>query len=178
MPVITGEKVGRDFMTTLQNHKTVLILSGRSFLKVFFIVFIAFAFFESCTPDQSDDPIPYVPFSDITLNLNLPENIGLISDGGHKLIPSSMGGVQGIILYRQNSSTYYAFERNCSYQPAGACVTVDVHSSNLYMVDPCCSSVFSFPEGNPNGGPAWRPLRKYATYLNGSTLTITDEILE
>ncbi len=89
-----------------------------------------------------------------------------------------MGGVQGIILYRQNSSTYYAFERNCSYQPAGACVTVDVHSSNLYMVDPCCSSIFSFPEGNPNGGPAWRPLRKYATYLNGSTLTITDEILE
>ncbi|MBL7859170.1 MAG: hypothetical protein JNM57_15865 [Cyclobacteriaceae bacterium] len=169
-------------MITQQSHNRALICADQNFLKPLLILTIPvlmMAFIlTGCEPDQSDDPIPYVPFSDITLNLNLPENIGLISDGGHKLISSSLGGVQGIILYRKNSSAYYAFERNCSYQPAGACVTVEVHSSNLYMIDPCCSSIFSFPEGNPNGGPAWRPLRKYATYLNGSTLTITDEIVE
>ncbi|MFZ6012485.1 MAG: hypothetical protein ACOYXT_19235, partial [Bacteroidota bacterium] len=98
-------------------------------------------------------------------------------DGGHKLITSSEGGVQGIIVYRINASSYVAYERNCSYHPNDACVTVEVHPSNLYMYDPCCSSSFDFSTGQPTGGPAWRPLRQYETSLSGSNLTITDEII-
>jgi hypothetical protein len=132
----------------------------------------------SCTPDLSDAAIPYQPFSPIVLNLNLPENIRLKTDGGYKVISSAEGGVQGIIVYRQNLTTYIAYERNCSYHPNDACVTVEVHSSTLYMHDPCCGSTFRFETGEPTGGPAWRPLRKYETLLTGSELTITDEIVE
>lgn len=126
----------------------------------------------ACDPNLSDDPIPYIAFNDIILNLNLPEYISLRSDGGYKEIS---GGVRGIIIYRVNSSTYKAYERNCSFQPNEACATVNVHSSGLFMNDPCCGSNFSFDDGNPSGGPAWRPLVGYRTQLSGLELIISSD---
>jgi hypothetical protein len=126
----------------------------------------------SCDPDLVDDPIPFQPFADI--NIALPNYPNLFSDGGHVLVND--GGVRGIILYRKNSTTYLAFERNCSYRPNDACATVEVHSSSLFMQDACCNSSFDF-DGKPTGGPAWRPLQQYQTSLAGSTLTITDQLV-
>jgi hypothetical protein len=80
-------------------------------------------------------------------------------------------------VYRKNSSTYYAFERNCPFLPYDACATIDVHVSTLYMQDVCCGSTFNF-EGQPTGGPANAPMRRYFTSLNGTTLTITDDIVQ
>ena len=128
-----------------------------------------------CEPDLSDDAIPWQPFDVIQINLNLPEYIALKTDGGNKTID---GGVRGIILYHQSGNNYFAYEANCSYQPNSACATVEVHVSTLYMFCACCSSNFDFATGYPTGGPAWRPLRRYHTSLSGSTLTITDQIVE
>ncbi len=129
----------------------------------------------ACQPDFSDDPIPVVPFPDFVVSLSAPEYQPLQVNGGHKEINSI--GVRGVIVYRVDASTYKVFERNCSYRPNEACATVNVHSSLLYMVDPCCNSSFSFPDGMPTGGLATRPLRQYASELVGSQLTITDEII-
>ena len=138
--------------------------------------FLAVCFFAlACSPDHSDDPIPYVPFADFVMNLSAPEYQPLQVNGGHKEIGSI--GVRGVIVYRVDASTYKAFERNCSFRPNEACATVNVHSSNLYMIDPCCNSSFSFPDGMPSGGPATRPLRQYSATLVGAQLTITDEII-
>ncbi len=141
----------------------------KSKIYLFFILLLA------CTRDMYDDPIPLVPFVDIVINLNLPEYINLRTDGGSKEL--STGGVRGIIVYRLNASTYFAYERNCSYHPNEACATVDIDSSRLFMIDPCCKSNFNFEEGIPTGGPAWRPLQRYRTQLAGTTLTISDEII-
>ena len=127
-----------------------------------------------CKPERSDYPVPFIPFVDIVINLNLPQYISLRSDGGYSLID---GGVRGIILYRVNSSTYMAYERNCSFRPNEACATVNVHNSGLFMEDPCCSSSFNFSDGNPTGGPAWRPLVRYRTQLSGLSLTISSEVI-
>jgi nitrite reductase/ring-hydroxylating ferredoxin subunit len=129
-----------------------------------------------CTPDLSDDPIPIIPFVDVVINLSLPEYLSLQTNGGSKEL--SAGGVRGIIVYRINASSYIAYERNCSYRPNEACATVNVHSSGLFMIDPCCNSSFSFTDGTPTGGPAWRPLQRYRTQLSGTTLTISDEIID
>jgi hypothetical protein len=139
---------------------------------IFFLLIILTA---GCEPDRSDDPIPYVPFSDIIINLTLPQYNALYADGGHVSIP---GGVRGIIIYRLNSSAYLAYERNCSFHPNDACATVDIDASGFYMIDPCCGSTFSFSTGMPTGGVAWRPLRQYATSLNLNELTITDEVVQ
>jgi nitrite reductase/ring-hydroxylating ferredoxin subunit len=128
-----------------------------------------------CTPDLVDDPIPWQPFDVINVNLNLPEYITLKTDGRSMAIN---GGIRGIIIYRKNASTYLAYERNCSYQPNSACATVDIDVSTLYMLCSCCSSTFDFGTGLPTSGVAWRPLRQYETSLDGTTLTITDVIVE
>ena len=152
------KRAGKDFMITVNNF-----LKKRLLLILFLI---------SCEPDLVDDPIPFQPFPDI--NIVLPNYPALISDGGYILINNS--GVRGIILYRKNSTTYLAFERNCSYKPNEACATVDIDASTLFMKDSCCGSSFDF-DGKPTGGPAWRPLQQYHTSLSGNTLTITDEIV-
>ncbi|MCU0421109.1 MAG: hypothetical protein MUC38_15790 [Cyclobacteriaceae bacterium] len=120
-----------------------------------------------------DDPIPFVAFPEEVITISLIP--ALQQDGGHYLVNNK--GVRGIIAHRVNASTLRAFERNCSFQPNDACATVDVHTTGLFMVDACCGSNFDFPNGNPMGGPAFRPLRQYRTQLSGSTLTITDEVI-
>ncbi|MBX2964739.1 MAG: hypothetical protein KF845_01250 [Cyclobacteriaceae bacterium] len=136
------------------------------------------AFLLSCSNERFDAPIPVIPFQDLTLNLSLPENNSLSTVGGYRDLSLSYPdrGVRGIIVYRKDISTFYAFERNCSYQPNDACATVDVHTSTFFMQDTCCGSTFDW-DGNPTGGIAWRPLRQYETFLNGNVLTITDAIL-
>ena len=128
-----------------------------------------------CKPDLSDDPIPFVAFNEIIINLSLPEFASLRTDGGYKELGN--GGIRGIILYRISATSYNAFERNCSYHPNEACATVNVHSSGLYLTDPCCGSTFNFSDGNPSGGVAWRPLRRYRAQLNNFSLSVTDEIV-
>lgn len=135
---------------------------------VFMLVILA-----CCSPDLTDDPLPPAVFADIVLNLSLPENNDL-NTIGYKYLGGS-AGVRGIIVYRESSSVYRAFERNCSYQPNSACATVDVHVSTLFMQDSCCGSTFNWV-GHPTGGPAWRPLRQYVVFLDGNLLTITDDV--
>jgi hypothetical protein len=127
-----------------------------------------------CTPDLSDDAIPQVPFDDIVLELTLPSNNALKTNGGYKYLS---GGVRGIIVYRVSETRYVAFERNCSYKPNEACANVNVDASGLFMVDQCCSSTFSFPNGDANNGPATRELNQYATDLEGTTLTISSAVV-
>lgn len=129
-----------------------------------------------CEPDLSDDQIPLATFSDIHINLNLPAYNNLRTVGGYVYLND--GGNRGLILYHQSTSNFIAYDRNCSYQPNNACATVGMHSSTLYMVDDCCGSTFDLATGQPTGGVAWRPLRKYQTILSGSELVITNSIVE
>jgi nitrite reductase/ring-hydroxylating ferredoxin subunit len=153
---------------TIQTRKGTRVISffGKLLVAAFMML--------SCKSDLSDDAIPFVAFADLVINLSAPEFQPLAVNGGFKDIGSI--GVRGVFVYRRDAGTYIAYERNCSYHPNEACATVNVHSSNLYLVDPCCNSTFSFTDGSPTGGIAWRPLRIYTTSLMGTQLTITDEI--
>ncbi len=148
----TGGRMAKDFMS-IRKFSLVLI-----------------ALLVSCKQDLTDDAIPFVAFPDIIINLSLPAYADLNSKGW----VYEDGGVQGIIIHKVNATTYLAYERNCSYHPinnVGAVVFVD--ASNLFMIDHSCNSSFDFEDGNPTGGPAWRPLRRYRTSLDGNILTIT-----
>lgn len=137
-------------------------------------IYFLFLFPLACSSDLSDDPIPIIPFADIVIDVSFPQYVNLRSAGGYITVN---GGVRGIIVYRSTGTSFLAYERNCSYHPNEACATVNVHSSGLYMTDPCCNSNFSFQDGSPTGGQAWQPLRRYRTQFVGSTLTISDEAL-
>lgn len=153
-----------------------LVRAARSVRQVTAPIFlVSVLFISSCEPQLVDDPIPIVAFNNIVLDLNFPENNALRNGGGFRALP--MGGVRGIIVYRNNTNQFFAFERNCSYRPNDACATVNVHASGLFMTDPCCNSSFDFSTGAPTGGPAWRPLLQYRVEQLGSVLTITDEVV-
>lgn len=157
-------KVVKVFMIILRNK--ISILSRW----IFVLIVLA-----SCEPDPYDDPVPYTPFPDIILNLNLPQNIGLKTPGVSLAIG---GGVRGIIVYCKQPNDYVAYERNCTFHPNDACATVNVDVSTLFLVDPCCNSTFDLATGAPTGGVAIRPLVQYATSFDGLYLTITDERID
>lgn len=119
----------------------------------------------------SNDAQPQIPLAAVNevLFLSDQQNSNLRFDNGavyHK------GGVRGLIIVRQNASSYLAFERNCPYQPLDTCARVKIDPF-LRLYDPCCNSQFSL-QGQVQGGPATRPLRQYNTALSGNTLTITN----
>jgi nitrite reductase/ring-hydroxylating ferredoxin subunit len=138
-------------------------------------LFLVLLVVAGCSRDLSDDEIPPSSFPDILIDLSLPSNIALASKGGYKEI--NEGGVRGIIVYCQDIGVYHAYERNCSYTPNQACATVNVDASRLFMIDPCCTSMFDFSTGQPISGPAWRPLRQYQATANGVELVITENII-
>lgn len=137
---------------------------------------MALMLLSTCSSDPVDDPIPPASFPDKVLNLNLPDNIALRTKGNSRAYNDI--GVRGVIVYCVDVGVYHAYERNCSFQPNEACATVNIDVSTLFLVDPCCNSTFDFNTGMPSGGVAWRPLRRYKTTFDGTTLVISDEVVD
>jgi hypothetical protein len=132
--------------------------------------------FAACNSATTTQTIPSISFS-TQINITNQQYQALRFDNGVVALPATGlngGGVKGLLVVRQNASTYLAFERNCPYQPYDACSTVSLdRNSRLFFRDSCCTSQFDF-RGNVTGGPALRPLRQYTTSLSGSLLTITN----
>ena len=130
----------------------------------------------ACSSADTTQTIPSVAFS-TQINVTNQQYQALRYDNGVVALPATGtagGGVKGLLIIRQNASTYLAFERNCPYRPYDACSLVSLdRSSRLFLRDSCCASQFNF-QGQVIGGPAPRPLRQYSTSLIGSLLTITN----
>lgn len=125
----------------------------------------------ACSSNNSTDPqIPLVSFSSPPINLTNQQYTNLRFDNGCLYVP---GGVSGLIVVRQNVSTYLAFERACPYQGRGDCALVSIDPSRLFLRDSCCTSQFSL-QGQIQGGPTRLPLRQYNAALSGNILTISN----
>lgn len=123
---------------------------------------------------QADEPIPFASFTEITINTTFPQFRALTTDGGFVEVD---GGIRGIIVYRVDANSFLAFERDCPYKPNSSCARVEVDMSRIFMIDRCCGSTFNFSDGYPTKGPASWPLRRYRAQVSGTTITITDEIV-
>lgn len=131
------------------------------------------ASFFACDSDPLPAEIPPAIFDDIFINLDLPEYQPLDIQGF--VYVQAGGGSNGIILYKNSVADYNAYERTCSYDPFNATAIIEVTPGNTAMVDYTCGSYFTLENGQPQGGPAFVPLRQYRVILNGRSLTITDE---
>jgi Rieske Fe-S protein len=134
-------------------HSTVL----------FFIIFGL----NACNNTQ-DEPMPYA-YVNLQISL-LDQAYAIPLDKGYRYL--SGVGTKGILLYRESSTSYIAFERCCTHKPSDRCA-VEVDSSQLFIKDRCCNSFFKF-DGSPFSGPAYRPLLRYNTTIAGNTLYITN----
>jgi hypothetical protein len=150
----------------------------KRYVKRFLVLSFCISLWSCSADDRVDDPIPFESFPDVVFNISLPSYSALLVDGGHIVISSFNGqpvGVRGIIVYRENATTFRAFEQTCSFQPYEAASNVQPFATHMQCSG--CSSNFDY-EGNTSGnGPAWRPLGQYKASVSGSTVTITDEII-
>ena len=129
---------------------------------------------------DNNDAQPLIPYAPVNLSINITNQqyANLRVDNGAVTLPvkgpAGDGGVKGVIVVRQNASTFLAFERNCPYRPYDACALVSLdRNSRLFMRDSCCNSQFDL-RGQITGGPAPRPLKQYSTSLQGTLLNITN----
>ncbi|RYU78344.1 Rieske (2Fe-2S) protein [Hymenobacter persicinus] len=148
-------------MTFLPNLRAVAVVA----------LFASQLVLAACGSNSTDND-PQIPLASFNTPINLTnqEYVALRADNGAAYVK---GGVRGLIVVRQNASTYYAFERNCPYRAADTCARVSIDPSRLFLKDACCQSQFDL-QGRVQSGPAGRPLRQYSTSLSGTILTITN----
>lgn len=126
----------------------------------------------SCRDEEfiRHDHIPYV-YVWKEINLYNQQYNDLRFDRGFVLLNE---GYKGIILYRENSSTYRAFERACPHDPTDPKEIVEVDESEFFMIDRNCGAVFDF-NGFPTHGSTLRPLKQYIVYLDKHMLFISSD---
>lgn len=139
------------------------------FLYHFVISIVFWIGFSACENENIGEPMPYVQIYKV-LDLNNLSYFKLKNDRGWVY---EDGGVRGLIIYRQSSSSYLVFERACTHKPINSCAKVEVDGSGFFMQDLCCKSQFDF-NGNVIGGIAPRPLVQYRSSLSGSLLYISN----
>ena len=126
-------------------------------------------FFTSC--GENDDPAPINPVPpgsgvDVdgsTVTIDLTEQPGLTQAGGWMLIAQAQ-----VLVVNTGNNAFNALTSVCTHS---ACDRNWTFASNVFTCT-CHSSRFDV-EGNVLSGPASRPLRAYATSLDGDILTIT-----
>lgn len=114
---------------------------------------------------------PTIPYAHVDFFI-YPNDAGyhrLNTSGGYEYFT---GGVSGIIVYRLDNMTFYAYDRACPYdwEEAGSWLWVD--PSGLLMVDSLCGSTFNILDGSVVKGPAIYPARKYNTRFDGMRLRV------
>lgn len=110
--------------------------------------------FVACDTQTTTIPIRDVNF---TVSIN---TTNLIHTGGYEYFT---GGISGIVIYRFDINTFYAYDRACPYdwEDGGR---VDVVDLKLY--DTLCGSSFNLLNGYPySGSKTDQPLRQYNTSL-------------
>lgn len=118
--------------------------------------------------DNYDNPIPRVPV-DFTIYPNDITYYRLNTYGGYEYLT---GGVNGIIVYRLDEWTFFAYDRACPYDFEEADSWLYVAPDGLRLVDSLCGSTFNILDGSVLSGPSRWPARKYNTRFDGMRLRI------
>lgn len=133
------------------------------------IILYTLLFLFGCGDSSQVTPLIDIPINKIIDLNNLPYQ-RLQFDNGYVY---ETGGLRGLIIYRKNATTYYVYDRACTYNLQNSCEKVEVDGSGFFMFDPCCKSQFDW-EGQPNSGVARANLVRYRTSLSGSLLYINN----
>jgi nitrite reductase/ring-hydroxylating ferredoxin subunit len=82
-------------------------------------------------------------------------------------------GVAGLLIYRDATGGYHAYDRCSSYEPQNKCaVTID--DTGFTVTDPCSGSKVSLNDGSPVKAPASKSLRVYDAYVVNFQLFVSN----
>ncbi len=128
--------------------------------------FLLFLLSASCR--KSNQAVPYVPV-DLYINVSLPLYSNLNVVGGWVYIN---GGSKGLIVYRQTTETFMAYDRHCTYNIDNPCGAASVDSTNLTISCDCDGSQYQIYDGAVINGPATYSLHQYRTSYNPANNTL------
>jgi len=109
-----------------------------------------------------DKAVTSVPIAPVNFTVNIYAN-NLVHIGGHEYFT---GAIKGLVVYRFNMNTFYAYDRACSYDwKDGGYVSVN-DSNSFQLICGTCHSTFNILNGYPIGNvKAEAPLRQYNAEL-------------
>jgi len=112
----------------------------------------------SCKKDpNSTVPDIYVEF---TIDINSTQYIDLNTVGGYVYVT---GGINGIVIRRNEINEFVAFDRTCTYHVKEN-RQIFVEENGLYAGDTICGSRYLLLNGLPHeDGPSKAPLKQYRT---------------
>lgn len=125
----------------------------------------------SCNEEGLYDTLPYV-YVNVQINLNNIEYLPLRNDNGWVYIENE--GLSGIIIYRESSLKYHAYERQSHHRPDESCSIVSMDDAYI-LREGCDSSSYSVLTGYPISGIANVPLRRYYAFVQGDYLHVDSE---
>lgn len=127
-----------------------------------------FVIFSSC--GKGDLAIPNVPVN-FSAPLTDPRLLRLSSPGGAVSIKDH--GVAGLIIYHKSDGSYVSYDRCSTVDPDRKCAVV-LDDPSFTVTDNCTGAKFLLEDGSPAKAPAKISLKKYNTYIAGSTLHVTN----
>lgn len=114
--------------------------------------------------------IPNIPVN-FSAPLTDPRLLRLSSPGGAVLIKDH--GVAGLIIYRTSDGNYVSYDRCSTVEPERKCAVV-LDDPSFTATDKCSGAKYLLEDGSPAKAPAKISLKKYNTYIAGSTLHVTN----
>lgn len=135
--------------------------------KIALLAALLLVFFSSCK-NTYHPTIPYKKV-DFTIYPNDVMYYRLNTYGGHEYFT---GGIGGIVVYRLDEWTFYAYDRSCTFDWEEPGSWIWVHPNGIMLIDSLCGSTYSILDGSVISGPAQWPLRYYYTRYDGVSLRV------
>lgn len=134
-------------------------------LKIIHIIFIVITSLSLNSCVKNNNLVPYVPV-DLYINLYLPSYSSLNAIGGWAYVS---GGSKGIIVYRQSTDLFSAYDRHCTHNADNPCGSVVVDSTSTFAECSCDGSRFQLYDGLVIQSPAAYSLKPYRTSFSLSS---------
>ncbi|PID68582.1 MAG: hypothetical protein CR989_04875 [Flavobacteriales bacterium] len=130
------------------------------------LIFVAL----SCS--NSDDNNPNLPDVAVnkTLYLNNPSNNNLLFAGGYVEIN---GGIKGIVVYRGNNDTFYAYDLACPHLAVDSCDKMIIEDG-IFLVCTCDNTKFALALGGAPQSDTKYAAKAYNVIQEGKKLIITN----
>lgn len=124
--------------------------------------------FTTCETRYQHQTIPNVDLR-FTIYPNNASYAELNHYGGYQYFT---GGVAGVIVYRLDETTFFAYDRACPYDWEDQDSWLWVDPGGLLIVDEHCGAMFSILDGSPISGPTSLSLKHYKCRYDGASLLV------
>ena len=111
-----------------------------------------------------------IPYAEVDLHLNIIGELGNPALNSHLTIE---GGVNGLIIYREDFGIFHVYDRTCTLYPDHVeAVEPDEDFDGVYTCPDCNSRYLLLTGADPIEGPATFGLHEYYSVVEGDLLHV------